>query len=153
MIGSQPITQATGIGWPRAAHLTKCAPQCWPPLISRNGVVSFCPIMPRYRPTFITPVSGSLVTIDVEGVDVAAAFEIVPFRHRKFGLVDGLAADDDVLHRAGVDHHRRNGLAIFLHHVLDQFAVGGVVRKAEREREPRPRAEPAGEQLVQRPSL
>ena len=80
-------------------------------------------------------------------MDVAAAFEIVPFRHRKFGLVDVLAADDDLLHRPAVDDHRRDGLAVFLHHVLDQVAVGGVVRKAERQREPRAGAKTAGEQL------
>ncbi len=63
MIGSQPMTQATGMGFSRAAHLTKCAPQCWPPLMSRNGAVFFLPIMPRYMPTLATPVSGSLVTM------------------------------------------------------------------------------------------
>ncbi|MGB6444205.1 MAG: hypothetical protein WBE48_04835 [Xanthobacteraceae bacterium] len=66
MIGSQPMTQAIGIGCPRAVHLRKCAPQCWPPFTRRNGAVFFLPIMPRYMPTFITPVSGSLVTIAVK---------------------------------------------------------------------------------------
>ena len=47
MIGSQPITQATGMGSPRAAYFMKCWPQCWPPLMRRKGVVSFLPIMPR----------------------------------------------------------------------------------------------------------
>ena len=47
MMGSQPITQATGMGSLRAAHLTKWAPQCWPPLMSKKGAVSFWPIIPR----------------------------------------------------------------------------------------------------------
>ena len=47
MIGSQPITQATGMGSPRAAYFMKCWPQCWPPLMRRKGVVSFWPTMPR----------------------------------------------------------------------------------------------------------
>ena len=80
-------------------------------------------------------------------MDVAAAFEIVPFRHRKFGLIDILAADDDLFHRPAVDDHRRDGLAVFLHHVLHEVAIGGVVRKAERQRQARSGAEPAGEQL------
>ena len=63
MMGSQPITQATGMGCLRAAHFTKCAPQCWPPFISKNGAVFFWPIIPRYMPTFMTLVSGSLVTM------------------------------------------------------------------------------------------
>src|SRR5437762_3115627 len=47
MMGSQPMTQATGMGWPRSEYLTKCWPQCWPPLISNIGVVSLLPIIPR----------------------------------------------------------------------------------------------------------
>ena len=31
--------------------------------MSRNGAVFFRPIIPRYMPTFITRVSGSLVTM------------------------------------------------------------------------------------------
>ena len=80
-------------------------------------------------------------------MDVAPAFQIMPFGHRKFGLVDVLAADDDLLDRPGIDHHWRDGLAVFLHHILDQFAVGGVLRKTERKREPRAGAKAASEQL------
>ena len=47
MIGSQPMTHATGMACPRPAYFTKWAPQCWPPLMSRKGVVFFRPIIPR----------------------------------------------------------------------------------------------------------
>src|SRR5438552_15534096 len=56
MIGSQPITHATGIGSPRAAYLRKCWPQCWPPLMSRNGDVFFLPIFQRYMQKYIVRV-------------------------------------------------------------------------------------------------
>src|SRR5277367_1324441 len=52
------------------------------------------------------------------------------------------------LHRAAVDHHRSNGLAVFLHHMLDELAVRGIARKAERESKPRRRAESADEELA-----
>ncbi len=47
MMGSQPITHATGMGSPRSAYFWKWWPQCWPPLMSSIGVVSLRPIMPR----------------------------------------------------------------------------------------------------------
>src|ERR1700691_4570020 len=82
-----------------------------------------------------------------ESMDITAAFEIVPFRNRKLGLVDGVAADDDFFPRSGADRDWRNRLTVFLHHVLNEFAIGGVARKAERARKPRARAQSADAEL------
>ena len=84
------------------------------------------------------------------GVDVAAAFEVVPFRHRELEQVDRIALDDVLLYRSGRDPHRRDALAVLLHHMLDDLAVAGVLRKAERQREPLARADAAGEDAAGR---
>ena len=42
---------------------------------------------------------------------------------------------------------RRNRLAVFLHHVLDEIAIGDIARKAKGQRQARSGAEPADEKL------
>ena len=66
-----------------------------------------------------------------EGMDVAAAFEVLPLGDGKFSLVDGIAAHDDLLHRPRFDDDRRDRLAVFLHHVLNEVTIGDVAGKAE----------------------
>ena len=67
-------------------------------------------------------------------MDVAAALEVVPLRNGELRLVDGLATYDNALHRSGADDHWGDRLAVFLHRVLDKFAIGGIARKTEGKR-------------------
>ncbi len=88
-----------------------------------------------------------------ERVDVAPALEVVPARDRELGLVHVAAADDHLFHRPLGDEPRWNRLAVFLHDVLDQIAVGDVAREPERQRESIAAAEPAGQELRAAPGL
>src|SRR5262245_6050675 len=78
-------------------------------------------------------------------VDVAPALQVVPFRHREFEQVDRIALDDVLLDRPGRDPHRRDALAVLFHHVLDDLAVAGALREAQRQRQPLARADAAAE--------
>jgi len=70
-----------------------------------------------------------------ERVDVAPAFEVMPLRDWKLRLVDGIAPDDDLLHRPRCDHDWSNRLAVLLHNVLDELAIGDFTLKTEGESE------------------
>ena len=59
----------------------------------------------------------------------------MPLRDWKLRLVDGIAPDDDLLHRPRCDHDWSNRLAVLLHNVLDELAIGDFTLKTEGERE------------------
>ncbi len=80
-------------------------------------------------------------------VDIPAAFAEVPFWNWKFGLIDSIATNYDVLDGAGTHDIRCNGLAVLFHHVLDQLAIRRIPGKAKSQRQPRTRAEAADEQF------
>ena len=82
-------------------------------------------------PTFMMPLSGSLVTHAGIGDDIAAAVEPVPVRRREVVEVDVLAGDDVLLARAVLDDARRDAALHDGAAELDQLARMGVGRQAE----------------------
>src|SRR5262249_38859455 len=82
-----------------------------------------------------------------EGVDVAPTFEVMPPGDRELRLIDGRTADNNVLYRPGRDDDGGDRLAVFLHHVLDDFTIDGLAGKAEGEGQARSGTEAAHEKL------
>src|SRR4030095_10635420 len=88
-----------------------------------------------------------------EGVDIPPTLEVMPLRDRKLRLIDVLAPDHDVLDRARRDDPRRDRLAVGLHDVLDQLAIGDVLGKPEGQRQAPDAPEAAHEQPGAAPAL
>ena len=141
------MTHATGMGSPRALHLRKCWPQCWPPLTRRNGVG----VLPADHPAVDAHVHDARVGVaghDArERVDVAPPFEIVPPGDGELRLVDRGAAEDDVLHRArSTRWSERTVSRFFFITYWTRSAFDVSAREAEHERQPVAAAERAGEE-------
>src|SRR5213593_2194411 len=146
MIGSQPITHATGIGSPRAVYFRKCSP-----VLAALDQEERRRVRLADHATVDPDVHDARVGIARddrgEGVDVPAPLEVVPLRNGELRLVDVPPAHDDLLDGAGRHAPRRDRLAVFLHHVLHERRVRRVLPEAEGLREPGPAAEPAREEL------
>src|SRR6516162_1674626 len=81
------------------------------------------------------------------GEDVAAAVGSIPLRHRKLVKIDVVAFDHVLLHRAGLDHFRRQALREDIAAEPHQLAGMGVWRQAEHHGDAASAREPSGENL------